>query len=117
LSFGCSEQQQTANTTSSASAPVVTDNPNDPDAIYVNGRIYTVADDQTWAEAIAIKDGKFVSVGSNEDVQALAGAGTELIDLEGSFAMPGVHDMHVTSSLEPTETNLPSLIAIASAQV
>ena len=98
LSFGCSEQQQTANTTLSASAPVVTDNPNDPDAIYVNGRIYTVADDQTWAEAIAIKDGKFVSVGSNEDVQALAGADTELIDLEGSFAMPGVHDMHVHPS-------------------
>lgn len=34
------------------------------DAIYTNGKIYTVDDSNVWAEAVAIKDGKFVAVGS-----------------------------------------------------
>lgn len=49
---------------------------------------------QPWAEAVAIKDGKFLVVGSNDDVEAVTGDGTEVIDMAGAFAMPGIVDMH-----------------------
>ncbi|MEY2917098.1 MAG: hypothetical protein RIS73_812, partial [Bacteroidota bacterium] len=65
------------------------------DAVYKNGKIYTVNEKQEWAEAVAIKDGKFIKVGSNADVEKFIGDKTEVIDLGGKFAMPGIHDLHV----------------------
>ena len=44
------------------------------DTVYTNGKIYTVNDAQPWAEAVAIKDGKFLVVGSNADVEAVTGS-------------------------------------------
>ena len=41
------------------------------DTIYTNGKIYTVNEAQPWVEAVAIKDGKFIKVGSTADVNAL----------------------------------------------
>ena len=37
------------------------------DVVYTNGNIYTVNEDKPWAEAVAIKDGKLVVVGPNEE--------------------------------------------------
>ena len=65
------------------------------DTVYRNGVIYTVDDAQPWAEAVAIKDGKFMVVGSNADVDAVTGDATEVIDLDGKFAMPGIVDAHI----------------------
>ena len=65
------------------------------DVVYANGRIYTVNEAQPWAEAVAIKDGRFLMVGSTADVEAVIGDATEVIDLEGDFAMPGVVDAHI----------------------
>ena len=62
------------------------------DTIYKNGKIYTVDKAQPWAEAVAIKDGKFLVVGSDADAETVTGEGTEVIDLDGAFAMPGVHN-------------------------
>lgn len=53
------------------------------DSIYTNGKIYTVDADQSWAEAVAIKDGKFLRVGGAQEVESLAGTATEVVDLEG----------------------------------
>ncbi len=64
------------------------------DVVYTNGRIYTVNEAQPWAEAVAIKDGKFIVVGSNADVEAVTGEGTEVVDLGGRMAMPGLIDVH-----------------------
>ena len=73
-----------------------TDTPGEQaDTIYLNGKIYTVNEAQPWAEAVAIKDGKFLKVGTNPEVEALRGGGTEMVDLEGKFAMPGIHDVHI----------------------
>ncbi len=69
------------------------------DAVYTNGKIYTVNEAQPWVEAVAIKDGKFIAVGSDADVKKLTGSGTEVIDLKGAFAMPGIHDTHVHPTL------------------
>lgn len=65
------------------------------DVIYKNGKIYTVNENQPWAEAVAIKDGKFIKVGSNEEVESLIGNSTKVIDIGGKFVMPGLHDTHV----------------------
>ena len=65
------------------------------EAVYRNGKIYIVDGSQPWAEAVAIKDGKFVEVGSNADMEALIGPDTEVIDLDGGFVMPGIHDTHL----------------------
>ena len=64
------------------------------DSLYRNGRIYTVNDEQPWAEAIAIKDGRIFYVGSNDGAQAYAGKKTKVIDLKGRMVMPGIHDAH-----------------------
>jgi predicted amidohydrolase YtcJ len=71
------------------------------DAVYTNGRIYTVDEAQPWAEAVAIKDGKFLAVGSNADVEAVTGEGTEVVDLEGRFVMPGILDLHSHPFITP----------------
>ena len=64
------------------------------DVVYTNGKIYTVDETQPWAEAVAIKDGKFLAVGSNTDVNASTGDSTRVVDLGGKFVMPGIVDMH-----------------------
>ncbi len=65
------------------------------DAIFVNGTIYTVNRAQPWAEAIAVRDGKIVCVGSNDNAHDFAGPHTKINDLNGRFVMPGLHDMHI----------------------
>ena len=59
-----------------------------PDTILINGKIVTVDTDFSIAEAVAIRDDKFVAVGSNQQIQALAGAGTQVFDLEGKTGCP-----------------------------
>ena len=48
------------------------------DVVYTNGRIYTVNEAQPWAEAMAVKDGKFLVVGSDGDVEAVTGQATHI---------------------------------------
>ena len=64
------------------------------DAVYTNGAIYTVSEDQPWAESMAVKDGRILSIGSKDDVLALIGESTEVVDLGGRMVMPGIHDAH-----------------------
>ena len=71
------------------------------DTVYTNGTIYTVNEAQPWAEAVAIKDGKLTVVGSNADVEAVTGKGTEVVDLAGRFVMPGVLDLHSHPFITP----------------
>ncbi len=89
LLVGCAPDDQPATETNDA--PIV----DAADTVYTNGKIYTVNEAQPWAEAVAITDGKFTAVGSAADVKVLIGNGTEVIDLKGGFAMPGIHDTHV----------------------
>jgi len=69
------------------------------DTVYKNGKIYTVNEARPWAEAVAIKDGKFIAVGSNADVASVTGDDTEVVDLGGAFAMPGLVDIHTHPSM------------------
>jgi predicted amidohydrolase YtcJ len=69
------------------------------DTVYTNGRIYTVNEVHPWVEAVAIKDGKFLVVGSSTEVERVTGESTEVIDLDGAFAMPGIGDNHIHPAL------------------
>ncbi len=64
------------------------------DIVYTNGKIYTVNEAQPWAEAMAIKDGKLIKLGSAEELKEFIGESTEVVDLEGKFVMPGLVDTH-----------------------
>ncbi len=65
------------------------------DTIYHNGRIVTVWDERPLVSAVAIRDGRFLAVGSDEEVLRTAGPGTRRVDLEGKHVVPGLIDSHV----------------------
>lgn len=64
------------------------------DLILHNGRIWRGRDEGTCA-AVAIWRGKVLATGDDFEILKLQGAGTELIDLEGRFASPGLIDNHL----------------------
>ncbi|HEU4834869.1 MAG TPA: amidohydrolase, partial [Pyrinomonadaceae bacterium] len=72
-----------------------THQPQTADMILHNGVIWTVDERNPTAEAVAIKDGKFLVVGSNSAALKLRGSNTRVIDLKGAFVVPGFNDNHV----------------------
>jgi len=65
------------------------------DLVFVNGAVYTVDAARSWAQAVAVRAGRIVAVGSDADVKELTGAGTEVVDLAGRMLVPGFQDAHV----------------------
>jgi len=65
------------------------------DTVYVNGNIYTVDEDFSKAQAIAIKGQYIIGVGSNEDVKRFVGETTKVIDLQGKTVIPGLIEGHM----------------------
>jgi predicted amidohydrolase YtcJ len=64
------------------------------DLILVNGKVVTLDPELGEAQAVAVKDGRIVTVGTNPQVRDLIGRGTEVIDLEGRLAIPGFIEGH-----------------------
>jgi hypothetical protein len=54
-----------------------------PDVIVINANVYTVDDSMPQAQAFAIKDGRFMAVGTTADIRALAGSQTQSLDATG----------------------------------
>ncbi|MEK6320728.1 MAG: amidohydrolase [Acidobacteriota bacterium] len=69
--------------------------PDPADLILRNGLIYTVDSTNTLTEAVAIRGGKIVFVGSSNDVKRYRGKQTRVIDLKGQLVLPGFNDNHV----------------------
>jgi hypothetical protein len=65
------------------------------DTVYLNGNIYTVDEDFTVASAAAIKDGRFVFVGSDQDANDYIGEATKVININGKTVLPGLIDSHL----------------------
>ena len=65
-----------------------------PDYVILNGRIFTSDSSQPSAEAFAVKNDRFIAVGSTDYINRLASRGTEIIDAEGMFIVPGFIDAH-----------------------
>ena len=66
----------------------------EPDLVLVNTKIYTANPKNPTAEALAIKNGKFVFIGTNTEAQNFNCGESKLLDLEGSFVYPGFIDAH-----------------------
>ncbi len=69
--------------------------PDAADRILVGGRILTVDDGDRIAEAVAIRGGRIVAVGTNAEIERFVGPRTERIELRGRTATPGLLDSHV----------------------
>lgn len=65
------------------------------DLILTNGYVYTVDGQRSVAEAVAVRDGTIVQVGSSAQAKLLQAANTRVIDLQGRMLMPGLHDSHL----------------------
>jgi predicted amidohydrolase YtcJ len=65
------------------------------DLILMNARIATQDERRSIASAAAIKDGRFIAVGSDKDVMDCRGAGTQVIDAKGRAVIPGLNDSHL----------------------
>jgi predicted amidohydrolase YtcJ len=75
-----------------AAAAAAADRP--ADRVLLGGRILTVDAGDRVAEALAIRDGRILAVGSAAEIERLAGPATERIDLAGRTATPGLIDAH-----------------------
>ncbi|KAF0153141.1 MAG: amidohydrolase 3 [Ignavibacteria bacterium] len=64
------------------------------DLVLRNGNIATLDAENSFAQAVAVKDGKFLFVGPNEVAEKYVGSFTNVIDLDGKFVMPGFNDSH-----------------------
>ncbi|MCP3673689.1 MAG: amidohydrolase [Gammaproteobacteria bacterium] len=64
------------------------------DSVYLNAKVYTVNDESSWAEAVAIKGDEIIFVGSDKNVKALIGNNTKVTDLQGAMLLPGFIDSH-----------------------
>ncbi len=65
-----------------------------PELILHDGKILTVDDRFSMVEAVAIRDGRFLKVGTNQEVLALKGPDTQVIDVQGRSVVPGFIDAH-----------------------
>ncbi len=65
------------------------------DAIYSNGKVVTVDGSSSIVQAFAVKDGKFLAVGTAEQMAGFAGATTQRVDLKGRTVIPGLGDAHL----------------------
>lgn len=63
--------------------------------IYINGQIYTVNENQEWAEAMLVRDGIIVAIGTETDVENQSSENAQIVDLNNKMVMPGIHDVHL----------------------
>ncbi len=68
---------------------------NAPELIVVNAKVVTVDDQASIAQAFAVRDGRFLAVGDNAQIRAMAGAATRIIDAQGRTVTPGLNDGHI----------------------
>ena len=73
--------------------------PQPADMVLRNGKVITVDGEFSIKEAVAIKNGRFIAVGSDRDVRPLMGSGTRVIDLGGRTVVPGLIDSHIHATL------------------
>lgn len=77
------------------------------DTILINGLVYTMEADLPITEAVALRDGKIVALGTTTDIQRLSNDATQIIDLKGRMVMPGINDGHS----HPTEGAIANLFS------
>lgn len=77
-----------------AARPVMAAADGPADTIFRNGVVVTVEEGQPTAEAVAVAGGRILAVGPDAEIMALAGPGTQVVDLAGAALLPGFIDSH-----------------------
>ncbi|MEM2126714.1 MAG: amidohydrolase family protein [Candidatus Bathyarchaeia archaeon] len=81
------------------------------DLVLLGGKVVTIDPKNRVAEAVAVKNGRIIKVGSDEDVKMLVGPSTKVIDLKGRLVLPGFIDSHehcITRGLQADWVNCSS---------
>lgn len=65
------------------------------DLVLLNGKIVTLEETLPEARALAVRGGRIVAVGTDDEVRPLVGPETQVLDLEGALAIPGLIDSHL----------------------
>ena len=68
------------------------------DLVLTGGAVYTVDAARSWAQAVAIKDGRIAAVGTDPGMRPYVGPRTEVVNLRGRMLLPGFQDAHVHAS-------------------
>ena len=76
-------------------APVAFSQSPSADTVVVDARIYTVNSKQPWAQALAIRGGKIVAIGSAKQIEVYRAASTKVLDGKGYLLLPGFTDSHI----------------------
>jgi predicted amidohydrolase YtcJ len=71
-----------------------TSDPGKADLVVINAKVYTVDTAMPRAEAFAVKNGRFMAVGTTQDITGLIGRGTETFDAKQMMIVPGFIDCH-----------------------
>src|SRR5262245_56305598 len=86
------------------------------DTVLINGKVITLDDASSILQAVAIRDGRILAAGSDEDIRKRADARTKFIDLGGRTVVPGLMDSHIhalraglTYAVELSWIGVPSL--------
>jgi hypothetical protein len=65
------------------------------DLVLTHAHVWTADAQHPWADAVAIRGGRIVAVGTADDVKSLTGPATQVRDLKGQMVLPGFVDAHV----------------------
>ena len=85
------------------------------DVVFINGVVYTVDQDRSQAEAVAVCGKDILFVGNNEQASKYIGVDTEVIDLGGKMVLPGFIDSHAHASATINEEDSVMLYHLDSA--
>ncbi len=121
---GCVPEENRVGAAGSAGAGAGTTDPGAfdgaADLAVINANVHTVDAALPRAEALAVKSGRFLVVGSGGDIENVIGAGTEVVDAAGMTVVPGFIDAHNHPTyagirhLTQVDTNLPTIASIQS---
>lgn len=69
--------------------------PEPADMVLLNGKVWTADDQGTFVEAVAVREGKIVAVGTSPEIRKYQGEQTRVIDMAGRLTIPGFNDAHI----------------------
>ena len=87
---------------------VLAQQPAAPNLVVLHGLVFTGDPAKRWAEAVAIRGDRIAAVGTDAEIEALAGPATRRIDAGGRVVIPGLNDAHTHMPFGPTATALGS---------
>ena len=95
ICIGCSAQETAEARNDLAEEPINEEPINAADMILTNGIVYTVDQESSIVDTVAVKNGKIIFVGAAAYAADYKGKATQVIDLEGQMMLPGMIDSHL----------------------